>query len=522
MSEKRQFLYHTLIFGFGGILTYLAPLVLFPLYTNYLSPAEFGILDLIHRTAEFVNTVLMIGGIRMAALTFFRQAKSEEERRRVAVTISLFLWLSISGAIVLVYVFACRIDLFLMIDDPNLLAFGLATTLLGSLVGVPLTLTQARLESLRYVLTNLLMLLVRVGLCIDFVVRLEMGVYGVLLSQCFVSVVFSVLLTLRELRIGSFRPDWTKWKDVLLFCWPFVPTGLIWMLYLSADRYFLIHFGPYDSSVSALAAVGLYTMAFRLVSFTEYACCVPMRQVWSAQMYDVYNLPDAADRFGAFALRIMFAHLFFVLGVCIFAPELVRTVCDSSYFPATSLVPIAGVYSCINLFAAQAESTFYITKKTYYKPINNAVVLPCIVVFLYLLVPRYGMTGAAIAFTLATFVNGVLIYFITQRLFTVRYPFPRLAVLAGLTVACYFFSTFFGGGISAGSWTKEQFDAMTKWDKLVDAFVRIRYVPLLGKAGCLLLWPGLVWISGALLKEDKEMVVQVLRTFTAKFLPRKS
>ena len=522
MSDKRQFLYHTLIFGFGGILSYLAPLILFPLYTNYLSTGEYGIWSIIQRVAAFINTVLMIGGIRMAALTFFRQAKSEEERRRVAVTISLLLWLSVVGAILLAYLFARQIDLFLKFDNPNLLAFGLATSLLESLVIVPMTLTQARLESVRYVLTGLLMLLVRVGLCIYFVAWLGMGLYGVLLSQCFVSVTFSILLTLRELRIGSIKPDLMKWKDVLLFCWPFVPTGFIWMLYLNSDWYFLINFGPYDSSDSAKAAVGLYTLAFTLMSFTEYACCLPMRQVWSAQMYDVHKLPDAKDRFGHFALRIIFAHLFFVLGVCMFAPELIRTVCDSSYFPAASLIPIAGILSCINLFASQAESTFYITKKTYYKPINNAAVLPCIIVLLYWLVPRYGIIGAAIASTLAMFINCALIYFITQRLFAVRYPFKRLAVLIGLAIACYFLSTFFGGGIDASSLTKEQFDTMTKWDKLADALVRIRYIPFLWKACCMLLWLGLVWISGVLLKEDKEMVVQALRKVNAKFLPQKS
>ena len=517
MSEKRQFIYHTLVFGFGGILAQLVPFILLPHYTNYLRPTEYGILDIIQRTADLINTVLMIGGIRLAVMTFYRQAKDEVERRKVAVTISLLLWLSVVCAIFLVLFFSQRIDVFLKIGDPGLLAFGLVTVLLESLVVVPMTLTQARLESLRYVLTNLSMLLTRLGLCVYFVAGLEMGIYGVLLSQCWVCVVFSLLLMLRELRIGSVRPDMTKWGDVLRFCWPFVPTGIIWFFYMNADRYFMTHWGPYPSSDTALAAVGLYALAFRLVGVAEYVGYAPMRQVWSAQMYDVYNAPDAKDRFGSFALRIMTTHLFFVLGVCIFAPELIRVVCSSSYFQASSLIPIVGIYSCLIAFTMQAEIIFYITKKTYYKPINNAVALLCIIGLMYLLVPRYGILGAAVAFTLATFINCIMVYLITQRLFTVRYPFRQLAVLLGLSVFCYWGSTLFGVGIDASSLTGEEFEAMTKWDKLADACFRIRYVTFLWKAGCVLLWLGLVWVSGTLLKEDKEMFVQFFQKILAKF-----
>jgi hypothetical protein len=51
---------------------------------------------------------------------------------------------------------------------------------------------------------------------------------------------------------------------------------------------------------------------------------------------------------------------------------------------------------------------------------------------------------------------------------------------------------------------------------------RIRYVPILGKVCCMMLWLGLVWVSGVLLKEDKEMVVRGLRKLMVKFLPKNS
>jgi len=520
MSEKRQFFYHTLVFGFGGILAQLVPFILFPLYTNYLSPAEYGILDVIQRASGLINTVMMIGGIRLAALTFYRQAKTEEERHKVAVTISLTLWLFVAGAIVLVGIFSRQIDMLTKIGDLKLLTFGVATALLESLIIVPMALTQARLESVRFVLTNLAMLLARLVLCIYFVVWLELGCYGVLLSQCWVCVVFGILLMLRELRIGSICPDFTKWRDIFQFCWPFIPTGIIWFMIQYSDRYFLTHYGPYESLGMAHAAIGLYSLAFQIAGIADCLSSTPMGRVWAAQMYDVYKHPDAKDRFGAFALRIMFVHMFVVLGLCIFAREAITAICAPSFFPAAFLVPIAGIQLCLSVFMGQMECTYYITKKTHYKTINCIVVLPCIIGFMALLVPKYGIMGAAIASTSAAVINTVATYFITQRLFAVRYPFQRMAILITLAVACYFLSTLFGEGIRISSLTTAQFDALSKWDKLMDAYDRIRFLPILWKGCCVLLWLGFVWICGVLLKEDKEMVVQAVGKILAKIFPR--
>lgn len=506
MGNRRQFLYHSLIFGVGGALGQLVPMILFPLYTNYLTPAEYGIIDIIGRVSGIINTVLMIGGIRMAAITFFRHAESEEARRRVAVTISLLLWLVVGVSILLTWMFAGYIDVFLKIGDNRLLTFGLATSLLESLIVVPMTLTQARLESIRFVLTNMAMLLTRLGLCIYLIVWLELGIWGVLISQCIVTCVSSVLLTARELMIGSMKPDLSQWGAVFRFCWPFVPTGIIYFFYQNADRFFIINYGPYADHEAALAAVGVYALAFRLMGFTRVLGASPLQQVWSAQMYDIYKQPDAATAFGNFMLRILCVQCFFALCLSLFVQEIIAALCDPSYMYAAYIVPIAAFTSCLSMFNIQCESIFYITRKTIYKPLNNLVILPCIAIGMYFLVPRYGLMGAAIAFMISTFSNCLSLYFITQRFFKVKYPFKRMFVIPALACVCFMLSSLFGSGLNA--LTAEQLAEMTKYERILDVFSRINLFPILWKALCGILWLVLVWFSGALLKDDKEMLMQ--------------
>ena len=60
-------------------------LVVLPIYANYLSPAEFGVLDILDRIGMILLVGLMANGFRMATLTFFRQAETEADRERVSI-----------------------------------------------------------------------------------------------------------------------------------------------------------------------------------------------------------------------------------------------------------------------------------------------------------------------------------------------------------------------------------------------------------------------------------------------------
>jgi O-antigen/teichoic acid export membrane protein len=502
MSDKRRFFKHTLIFGVGGIIGQLVPFILLPLYTNYLTPSEYGILDVIVMASDIITTVFLVGGIRLAAMTFYKQAESEEARRRVAVTVSSLLWFAVAAAIAVSFIFIDYIDLFLKTGEKKILAFGLAVTLLEALVAVPMTLTQARLESLRFVLTNLSMSLARLGLCIYFVAGLRLGIWGVLYAQAIVLVVSATYLTCRELRIGSIYPDTTKWREILWFCLPLVPNGILAFIYGASGRVSVLNFGPYEGESVAMGAVGLYALASRLMSVSAYMGVRPMQQVWTAEMYEIYKKPDASQVFGNFMLRLLCIQTFAALFISLFSSEIVRVLCDTSYHDAALLIPLFGLFSILALFANQMNNTFFITRKTNYNFFCTLFALPFVLLFMYLLVPRWGITGAIIAYIFAYIVYAGFIYFFTQRLFYVRYPFGKMAILLAITVLCYHLSLLCGSGIELSPLTAEQFQELSKWEKVMDAWNRFQWHSIIAKMGVMVLWGVLTWLSGILSHGD--------------------
>ena len=89
-NDSRSFLRHALTYGGGTLLLQAASVLLLPLYTRYLSPAEFGVLDILNRLGEVLCICLMVNGISKAAVAFYRQAETEKDRARTAATLTLF------------------------------------------------------------------------------------------------------------------------------------------------------------------------------------------------------------------------------------------------------------------------------------------------------------------------------------------------------------------------------------------------------------------------------------------------
>ena len=69
----------------------LASVILLPLYTHYLAPSEYGVMEVIERIGQIINICLMMNGVRQAAIAFYLQAVDEADRQRVAVTITTLL-----------------------------------------------------------------------------------------------------------------------------------------------------------------------------------------------------------------------------------------------------------------------------------------------------------------------------------------------------------------------------------------------------------------------------------------------
>src|SRR3989338_7936538 len=81
----KRFFKHTMIYGIGNIINRLGAFLLLPLYTRYLTPAEYGTLEIFYVTSSILQTFLGMM-IAHAALRFYFEYDKEEDRKEVIST----------------------------------------------------------------------------------------------------------------------------------------------------------------------------------------------------------------------------------------------------------------------------------------------------------------------------------------------------------------------------------------------------------------------------------------------------
>ena len=347
LEEKGSpsFFANTLVYGIGTLLLQAASVVLLPLYTRYLTTADFGILEILTRSGEVLVVVLLGNGINVAAFTFVCRAKTSDERAGVSAAIALVIWLGMALGLLLTVFASGLVGRMIGIQSRSLVVVGLAASISQLLPLLPLTMAQARVESVTYMAISIVTVLFRIAIVLFAVIYLRLGLWGVFGGTLVSSLIVGVVVTIREFRGRGFHPDLSQIPDILRFSWPFVPAGLCGFILNNGDRYFLLEYnGP--------AVVGVYSLGYRIATIVGMVAFAPLLKVWSAWLYRVYPRDDAAVAVGKAFTRIMLPYLFIGVGACLFTRDVILLFGTEAYVKSAAIVP--PIVLAYGLIAAQA------------------------------------------------------------------------------------------------------------------------------------------------------------------------
>jgi O-antigen/teichoic acid export membrane protein len=326
-------------------------------------------------------------------------------------------------------------------NDYALLEATICVQLFEAMSGLLMTSCQARLESGRFMAFSVGQFLVRVTLSIAFVRWFGWGIWGMVFAAGLTAGSTTLLLLAREFTLGGLRPDRATLAALGWFALPFVPGGLGFFLLHSGDRFFLMRY-------SDATALGLYALGYKLAFSVSQFSRSPLYMVWNTQMHQAAFREDAPEVFGRAFTRILAAYLAVGLALCLFADEAALVLGGPRYAGAAPVIPIVVLaYYCLTA-ADLMDSGFYVSRRTVWKtPITLASTVVMLVLYAAL-IPPYAAVGAALA-TLGGFIfHAVLTWWVTQRVFPVRYEWGRTGAALGLAVAAWLVSRLVPAGHS--------------------------------------------------------------------------
>ncbi len=283
-------------------------------------------------------------------------------------------------------------------------------------------------RSVAFVCATLVNLLVTVGATVILVVGLDQGPLGVIVGNWIGTlVVYLGLLGYRREQLGL-QFDRDLFRRMERFGWPLVPSALALIFIPFASRLFLSRF-------SGLNAVGQYELGLRIAS-AMVLLLTAFRLAWPAFAYSIDDDAEAKRTYSFVLTYLVLIASWLALGLGTLAPWLVRVLSSkAAFYPGADVVGLLA-------FGTTAYAAYIVmaigvgrARRTQFNwVITGAAALVSIILNL-ILVPPYGMIGAAVS-VLAAYVTLFLgMTYWAQRVYPVRYQWTRVAKAVGVAVA---------------------------------------------------------------------------------------
>jgi O-antigen/teichoic acid export membrane protein len=416
----------TAIYGGTRVLVRSLAFLLIPLYAHFLTPREFGVLELVLAITALVDVFINLPG----TLARFYFDRNEPQWRRQVVTVYFTIeavypavligaLIAFSGPIASGAVGAATYAALVVIS--------LCDLYLTNIVDMPLNLCRLRRKPFRFAAYALTRSLIHVVFSALFVAVWELGVKGILIASL-ISGCVTFLATAREyIRDLTRSVSFALVKEMLSFSWPTLITGFSFYLLNFIDRFFIRHYHGLDEN-------GLYGVAYRYSNIV-FVAVVAFRLGWPQWHYSWLN----TDRHPTMVARGA-NYYFFFLGflasvVSLWILPLFRVLMPPEYWEATVAVPPLALAAVAGGAYTVVVVSFQVTKRMRMLLPVTAVGAAIGVALYFLLVPPFSFEGAAwgtaAAMAALTAIAGV----VGRRIYAIPWDLRRLVTVLAVTIA---------------------------------------------------------------------------------------
>jgi len=431
LKELRQLLKHATIYSLGNVLGKVVGFFMIPFYTHYLTPADYGTLELLDLSLSLTGLVLTMW-LNASIIRHYNDFDDPRDRKQVVSTV-LLLACFIGVVVAVSGIYLSRPLSVLILNTPHLhwyVSLEALSFLVTSVSVACLSYLRAMRRSVLVVSTGLAGLVLSLCLNIYFIAIRHSGAVGVLYSGLISSTLVTVPLAVYTVRQVGLRFSFRKLRDIVVFGAPLILTSAAAFTVNFSDRFFLRHF-------STISVVGVYALGYKFGFLLSLLVVQPFDMIWQARIYDIARQSESRSLFGRLFEYYCLVLVTAALALSIAIKELLSIICPPGFHDAYKIVPIvalAYIFQGANRFFLAGA---YVAKRTRNLGIVGLASAAANIGLNLFLIPRYGMLGAAWATACSFFLMSTLALYVSQKVYYIPYVFSRVGVLFGLAAFIY-------------------------------------------------------------------------------------
>ncbi len=430
MSKFRLFIENFLVYGFGGIISKLIPLIMVPIVTQIMPDTDY------YGASDMSNTVVQIGiaiaimGMYDAMYRMFFEKEDEEYKKTVCSTALVFTLCT--SLIVFVFMMVFRNLIAKYFFDDTKYTYVVYISAIATLVGATNSIISAptRMQNKRkvFLVTN------TISPLISYLISIPMLIAGYYVIALPVAAVVSGVTM--EVAFGVMNKKWFSpnlfdrklLKQLLVIAVPLLPNFLIYWVFNSCDRVMITNF-------IGLGAAGVYSVGGKLGHMSQliYAAFAGGWQYFAFYTMKERNQVESNSKIFEYLGVVSFAATGFI---CAWSFGILKLLFKPDYLSGYIVAPYLFLAPLLQMLFQVASNQFLIKKISWPNMIILSVGAMFNVGINYILIPVLGIEGAAIA-TLCGYVISDIICVLVLCRMKLMIASKRF-MLASLGMLCFF------------------------------------------------------------------------------------
>lgn len=415
-------------YGMGNLFIRSVSFILLPFYSNLISTSEFGNYALLISVYAIIS-VLYQFGMHGSLNKFYIEERSEKKKKLIFSSMLNFIIL-IGIIVTVILCFSAREITEMIFDSPDyssLLILVFISLLIETLCFYILLLLKTKELSKQAVIYAGTGAILNLTFNIIFVFVYKLSVAGIILAQLLSSAML-FLIMLKAIRNDYIlKLDPVVLKFLLKFAYPLLIAGFLSAAVDVADRFILNYF-------LGTSEVGIYSLAYR-IAMVMNVFVISFRTAWNPYSLNLFYSSEYKSTFGSTLSKLVAISCIILLTLSLFSRYLFEinlfgiTLFNPVYKPGIIILPlviIGYIFSGISSFYSVYPN---ISNKSYHFLISDLIAFISNIIVNIILIPKYGIIGAAFATAIGFLFGAMYLFFISRNQIKIDYQTKELSVI---------------------------------------------------------------------------------------------
>lgn len=424
MIKLPDALKQTILYGSSAALMRGISLIMLPFIAHYLTPDEFGRLEILSSLSVIVSILVGLG-LAESLFRFAGQAETQEKRKQQAAQIfTLTLFLAVI-TIALSFIISPLISDLLPggLTEYDILLVLLILAFEG-MISVPLGWLRMQDQAWSFFFATTSKTILQAVLIILFLQQ-DPSVSSVFEAGLVATILQATVLAYIQIKQTGLSFSGHQTQNILTYSYPILISGLLAFVLTGLDRWLLAA----HTTLSDIAEYGVASkFALAVVLLLQ-----PYTMWWSPKRFEILNQENGTEKATHFITTGLVILIIVTATVALTAPYIIELLMPEAYLNAISYLLILVMVMGVKEAAELVNIGCFINDKTYTQMWINAAGAIFGLGAMVILIPSEGVWGACIALLLAQTLRFILLLDTSQKSIKLPYPWLSIVLFSAIT-----------------------------------------------------------------------------------------